>query len=517
MATGEPSQADSGAADPLVPIPTPVPLAEKASSFLKMAVAVPLGLVAGSVLVTVFAIGTLTGINPLIEWCLSKQDDRALDRDSILREHTEMFLLEIPGNINKASAGKSYQVMVRLTKPSEAPETPLPPVIFPGGLMSNLMTMSKHQNELTEKHGFTVVNFDRLGVGFSDPHPPDNTSPSSAADVAREMDYVMTNCRGIDSDAKWIQVGGSMGTNVATAFVTLFPNRLCGFFNLDGLPHAFLQIQCKKFVKDGPALMNTMRRLRWTLLPRLAFNVALRPMVPVIGDAFTPAQLVGVMCRDQFFVASGFEYATLMSCCDLECAAWGAAATTEYDSEMMRVMASLAPDESVIVNEAEGLVPRTVTEERSASELGVAFLSRNGHDAIAIQPKLRSMGLRNAKDIDKTKTYCNWPDAPNHPAGEFIGGVDANTTIHPLATEFEKMVVRAMCARDYKGLESAYTQTARNHAAARTTLHVLMSGDGKSYYYPRLNHMNLWQQVAEVVGITHEIAQVVRDCSAQGV
>ena len=147
---------------------------------------------------------------------------------------------------NKASGGKSYRVMIRLTKPADDPSASnqdLPPVIFPGGLASNLMTMSRHQDELTSKHGFAVINFDRLGVGLSDAYPRGATRPPSAADVAREMDYVMTHIDCIDANEKWIQVGGSMGTNVATAFMVLVPNRLCGFLNLDGLPHAFLQIQ----------------------------------------------------------------------------------------------------------------------------------------------------------------------------------------------------------------------------------------------------------------------------------
>ena len=94
-----------------------------------------------------------------------------------------MFLLEIPAGVNKASGGRSYRVMVRMTKPADpsASNKDLPPVIFPGGLASNLMTMSRHQDELTAKHGFTVINFDRLGVGLSDAYPRNASRPPSAA------------------------------------------------------------------------------------------------------------------------------------------------------------------------------------------------------------------------------------------------------------------------------------------------------------------------------------------------
>ena len=64
-----------------------------------------------------------------------------------------------------------------------------------------------------------------------------------------------------------------------------------------------------------------------------------------------------------------------MSCCDLECAAWGRQATTEMDRESLRVLASLEPDESVILNEGKG-VARLVTQKRSKSELGTRYLKR---------------------------------------------------------------------------------------------------------------------------------------------
>jgi hypothetical protein len=303
-----------------------------------------------------------------------------------------------------------------------------------------------------------------------------------------------------------------MGTNVATAFTCLFPGRLCGFFNLDGLPHAFLQIQCKKFLKDGKSVMDVMKMIRWTGLPRLAFSLAIRPILPVIGDAFTKRQLIGVMCREQFFTATGLEYTTLMSCCDLECASWGQQATTELDGESLRIMASLAPDESVIVNEGKD-IKREVTQMRSKSELGMSYLTRTDPEFIEFESKFRAMALTRPVDVDKNMTHCNWPQPPSHPVGNCVGGVDNDTAIYPLASQFKSMTVRIMCARDYTGLERDYTQEARNHAAARCTLQSLSSDNAKVYYYPELSHLNLWQQVDEVVNITKDIARAVQNLS----
>lgn len=487
----------------LVPIPQPFSLRKSLAIISKTTLQFLTVIIIGPFVLLLLLLLVVSGVAPSIEWYLSSLDARALHRDDVLKQHPEMFLLHVPADVNGASYGKAYHLMVRLTKPPETND--LPPVIFPGGLASNLMTMSRHQDELT-KCGFTVVNFDRLGVGLSDAYERDATRPPSALDVANEMNHVMTHIDGIDGDVKWIQVGGSMGSNLATAFACLYPNRLCGFFNLDGLPHAFLQIQCKKFLKDGKAIMDVMRKIRWTGLPRLAFTLAIQPLLPMIGDVFTKRQLIGVMCREQFFTATGLEYTTLMSCCDLECAAWGPQATTELDACQLRIMASLEPDESVLVSKGNE-IKRDVTQLRSKSELGTRYLTRQDPEFIEFESQFKSMSICLPGDVDRNSTHCNWPQPnPSHPVGSYVGGVKVSTLIHPLAPQFKSMAVRIMCARDYTGLERDYTQEARNHAAARCTLQSLSSDNAKVYYYPELSHLNLWQQVGEVVTITKDIA-----------
>jgi hypothetical protein len=161
------------------------------------------------------------------------------------------------------------------------------------------------------------------------------------------------------------------------------------------------------------------------------------------------------------------------------------------------------------VNESKG-VPRKVTTERSKSELGNCFLTHDDPECVKVERTFRTLALQDPTDIDRNKTHCNWPQpSPKHPVGEFVGGVDEDTTIYPLAPQFKAMVVRIMCARDYTGLEQNYSQEARNHAAARCSLQSLMSDDAKVYDYPQLSHLNLWQQVSEVTSVTNEIAQAV--------
>jgi pimeloyl-ACP methyl ester carboxylesterase len=103
--------------------------------------------------------------------------------------------------------------MIRMTRPHNAPATKLPPVVFPGGLAANLVAMARHQDLLTQKYGFTVVNFDRLGVGFSDPYDRSAKVSPSAYDVARELNYVINHC-GVDPEESWIQVPLTFRTEI---------------------------------------------------------------------------------------------------------------------------------------------------------------------------------------------------------------------------------------------------------------------------------------------------------------
>jgi hypothetical protein len=136
-----------------------------------------------------------------------------------------------------------------------------------------------------------------------------------------------------------------MGSNVAAAHCCLYPGKISGFFNLDGLPPAFLQIQCAKFLRDGPMIMGVMRAIAWTGLPRFLFSTAMGGFFKeaMKSESFPGEVILGVMCQASNFTATALEYKTLMSCCDLETASWGPIATTNYDLKVMRGMTSAAP------------------------------------------------------------------------------------------------------------------------------------------------------------------------------
>lgn len=454
-------------------------------------------------------ITTITCIGPSIESMKSKRDEKLLDRESILARNSDMLLLEVPGHINAASKGNPYKLMVRLTKPAES-SLAKPPVIFPGGLAANLTAMAKHQDLLTER-GFLVVNFDRYGVGFSDENP--HGIPPSARDVAREMDFVMNNVLPIDHEAqesvKWISVGGSMGSTVTQAFMALYPNRLCGFLNLDGFAHGFVQYESAKFLGTNAGIWRRFSQIAWTGFMRCLFSSMSADLLKKMESRSFGPEILALMCRKRFFSNAALEFFTMFSVADLATAAWGDQATPRLDPALLWTLCCVAPDRSVVVDESMN-IPGTLTEERSASELGDNYLARDSEEVRAQLDRLRMRAPVSAEAINKKDTNCNWP---THPVGTLIGGITPEDTVYPLGPQFAQMAVRVMSMRSYDlgddGVlgEWAYPQTSRNHAAAEHCMHALLARDGARSVYPRLKHTNGFAQAREVAGLVEEIAR----------
>ncbi len=111
------------------------------------------------------------------------------------------------------------------------------PICIPNGLGATLVTISVLHEALVEK-GYTVLTYDRLGVGFSDNNTT-NKSPT-AKDVVAEMRFAMTSV--MPSDTKWVLLGPSMGSIVGQCYVAAYPETVVGFLNMDGLPYPFIKV-----------------------------------------------------------------------------------------------------------------------------------------------------------------------------------------------------------------------------------------------------------------------------------
>ena len=180
---------------------------------------------------------TVSGIGPLVQYILTRIDDATLDMDKLLERNSDLRILTVPGGLHSCTDGAPYKLCIRYTEPIATNQKKYPPVVIPGALGVTLACNSKLHEMLVEK-GFRVLSFDRLGVGFSDDNP--TRKPPSAADVAREMNFVMQSVD-LPPDTKWLAICPSMGHIVTAAFCCLYPNRLVGLVNVDGVPSPFIR------------------------------------------------------------------------------------------------------------------------------------------------------------------------------------------------------------------------------------------------------------------------------------
>jgi pimeloyl-ACP methyl ester carboxylesterase len=464
---------------------------------------------------------TVTGIGPLLHFYFSRGERHLVDREKLIAAHPEIFLLDAPADLNSASAGAPYKIAVRLTFPST--NAGYPPVIFPQGLAATMMATMKIQ-EYLEAAGFASVNFDRFGVGLSDAN---NTGlPPSAHDVAKEMDFVMRHCDELLSQRggygaagrKWIAVGGSMGAIVATAFMTVYPNRLSGLLNLDGFPHGFVTVD-KLYLNTYAPMWGLYGKLAHTGMMRLLFSFA-KGMVKSHFESttFDWRSIIAQMNQSQFFKNARVEFNTMISCADLTCAAMENLSTVKMDKSTMRLVCGVAPFESVLINEPKGKKVRIVTTERSNSELGADWL-RKEVTGPALE-RLLSSSLAAASgplSIDRSFTSCSMG---SHPVGSTVGGVPASTPLWPLNPQLRAMSVRVMSMRSYDGGDGAmgeqmYSQNCRNHSAAEHTLQAALARSGKRIVYPKLTHGGGFAQTTEIRKFTIEIAEDILCFSTQ--
>lgn len=136
------------------------------------------------------------------------------------------------------SLGDSYTVVARFTIPDESNKNiKKNPICIPNGLGATIVTISILHEELV-KEGYTVLSYDRLGVGFSDANTT-NIVPT-AEDVVNEMNYVMNSL--LPDETGWILIGPSMGSIVAQCYMATYPEKVKGFVNVDGLPYPFSKV-----------------------------------------------------------------------------------------------------------------------------------------------------------------------------------------------------------------------------------------------------------------------------------
>ena len=189
------------------------------------------GLAFMAIFMALWLLFTVTGVGPLAEHFAAKRDKR------LLASIPEVKYLAAEGEEKGKGKGKkkakeqqqpARKLAVRWTKGTNPS---LPPVCIPNGLGATLISISKLHEGLAAK-GFSVLSYDRAGVGLSDPLPK-GVHHFDAQQTVKDMHAIMTHPRiGLPPDTKWILIGPSMGSVVAQAFLISHPHMVAGFLNV---------------------------------------------------------------------------------------------------------------------------------------------------------------------------------------------------------------------------------------------------------------------------------------------
>jgi pimeloyl-ACP methyl ester carboxylesterase len=281
---------------------------------------------------------TFTGIGPALQYFYTLADRQTLSRDRLIAAApvpSQMRTVTVPAGVHSCSPDKSYRVFAIFAQPPSPPSEgsgggrPVyPPVCIPNGLGATAALISQMQEHLVAA-GFSVLSFDRLGVGLSDPNLS-GRSPT-AMDVVQEMDFVMRavlSDTDNDNDAEranqtqWLLLGPSMGSIVAQCYMARFPHKVQGFLNMDGLPYPFFQ---QKASFQWAALVYRLYAcLVWTGVLRPFIGMALQSVRGMFAcESFDLSVAVAQMNQSSFYGNVALEMMTMMDCCEMAETAWG--------------------------------------------------------------------------------------------------------------------------------------------------------------------------------------------------
>lgn len=498
----------------------------------------PIGLVFYFVFIVCWLVFTLTGIGPVLHALCDRKDREVTNLDHLIEKNSDLMRIPVPGHVHSCSKGKPYTVVARFTEPrlasssesvsSEVLKRNRYPVCIPNGLGATMVTISILHEELVRR-GFTVLSFDRMGVGFSDPNTS-GTSPS-AEDVVKEMHFIM---KAVAPTAQWMIIGPSMGSIVGQCYAAEHPEDVVGFLNMDGLPYPFVHFKSR--FEMAAQLYKIYPYIIWTGILRPFIALAFRnPKLRwVVSSAFNMDVVTAQINDARFFSNIGLEMITMMDCAGFASNAWGSmgilpvikaaegegkesgggGTSTEGDitaalqaKELLMVLAGAPPDESIEVDAMTvGKEQRLPTEFISESEV-----AEDWRDVEAVKDAMQ-----------KIQTYGDAAEKENVAAAR-VGSTETNelhkelleggTLISPttgkLPDIWKQLVVRVMSGRshDYGNAlaNSFYTDEMKDYAAIEHAMHALLAKNGSRTVYPHLSHMHMFAQRDEIVRYAIEI------------
>jgi pimeloyl-ACP methyl ester carboxylesterase len=406
----------------------------KIASVLKLVLVIPLVIIAYLIFLLIWIFLTITGIGPVIQYFCSRRDRKQyLDRDVLQATTKDLCFISSRGN----------QLAVRFTTPTvDICSLKHYPVCIPNGMAATMTMIGKLHDGLV-KQGFTVLTYDRFGTGFSD----ENLTAKSPTveETVEDMERVMSTFMPVDQ--KWILLGPSMGSIVGQCYTAVFPHKVVGFLNMDGLPYPF-HTKRKLFTFYG-SIYWIESMLVWTGLFRFFLCFATKAFSKVSGDTFSTSVLLAQANQRAFYRNVWLEMTLMMDCCTAADTAWGRYSVCRLGPDAVQALIR-APPTRCGDQDADGAW-REDASESSASDAATAAAAAA---AVAAEADCR--------------------DAP-------------------LAAAWRDMTVRVMSARNYDFPLSSrfYDDEMRNHAAAEHAQHALWARDGGRDVFPRRTHMDM--------------------------
>lgn len=291
----------------------------------------PVYLVVFVIVMVIWGVFTFTGIGPLFQYFCYLSDKKTLDRDLIAETNSDIRIINIPGGVHACSDDKPYNVFAIFSQPKVSPSK-YPPVCIPNGLGATAVLIGQMQERLVEL-GFTVLSFDRLGVGLSDENR--SGQAPTAVDLVKEMDYIMNAVQ--PADTKWILLGPSMGSIIAQCYLSAHPDRIVGFLNMDGLPYPFIKFHSA--FMWAAFIYRIYASIIWTGVLRPFIGMALRSNEKMFQSSMFPLKIViAQMNQSRFFANVGTEMWTMMDCCEMAEVAWCKLSLLALNQDQLQVL-----------------------------------------------------------------------------------------------------------------------------------------------------------------------------------
>jgi hypothetical protein len=385
----------------------------------------PVYIVLFFVFLLIWGFFTITLIGPLLQFYFTRRDKKKLNRERFQQQFpNDIQIINVPAGVHGCSKSKSYKIFAiySVPKTSSTAVNQNPPIVIPNGLGATAVLISQMQEKLVEQ-GFTVLSFDRLGVGMSDAN--ESNEDPSAIDVCMEMDYVMEAVR---PNSEWIILGPSMGSIVGQCYISMFSEKVVGFLNMDGLPYPFFKH--RNSFMWAAFIYRIYASIIWTGILRPFIGIALKSSEKMFScEKFPLTIAIAQMNQSGFYGNVAKEMITMMDCCEMTEAAWGKYSVLRIPEEYLnvsflffpffhgfnvsfllffRIQALICAPPNVSIEFDEVTGARTVTEVRSISEVGGKWSDKN--EIISTVAFLKgdevsaSNSRSDSKNIEQTET-----------------------------------------------------------------------------------------------------------------